>query len=101
MAAHFSLTNVRPLRGLRSCRARVTLTVPVSPRMSTVDSVGATVSTCFRMGAQRRVLNDDVAEVMLGANLLFQIRLLIPIAAGRTTRSLLSGYLSWFWIDTT
>src|SRR5205823_5083760 len=44
MAAQLSLTNVRPLRGLRSCRARAisSLPVPVSPRMSTVESVGAT-----------------------------------------------------------
>ena len=35
--------------GLSSCRARAmsSLPVPVSPRMSTVEPVGATVSTCF------------------------------------------------------
>ena len=50
MAAQLSLTKVRSRRGLRSCRARAmsSLPVPVSPRMSTVEPVGATVSTCFR-----------------------------------------------------
>ena len=50
MAAQLSLTKVRSRRGLRSCRARATssLPVPVSPRMRTVESVGATVSTCLR-----------------------------------------------------
>ena len=45
MAAQLSFTNVRPLRGLRSCTARAisSLPVPVSPHTSTVESVGATV----------------------------------------------------------
>ena len=43
MAAQFSFTKVRPLRGLRSCTARAinSLPVPVSPQIRTVESVGA------------------------------------------------------------
>ena len=46
MAAQLSFTNVRALRPLRSWIARAisSLPVPVSPWMSTVESVGATIS---------------------------------------------------------
>jgi hypothetical protein len=47
IAEQFTLTRGRSRRGLRSWMARATssLPVPVSPRISTVDGVGATVST--------------------------------------------------------
>jgi hypothetical protein len=48
MAAQLSFTNVRSLRALPLWRARAisSLPVPVSPVMSTAESVGATTSTC-------------------------------------------------------
>ena len=51
MAAQFSLTNVRSRRPLRLWMARAisSLPVPVSPRIRTVEVVGATVSTWRRM----------------------------------------------------
>ena len=66
-------------RGLRSWMARAisSLPVPVSPWISTVESVGATVSTCFSTCLQRRALADDLLEVVLGADLLFQVELLL------------------------
>ena len=45
--------------------ATSSLPVPVSPRSSTVDAVGATCSTLREHLAQRRRLADDVAEVEL------------------------------------
>jgi hypothetical protein len=49
MAAQLSFTNVRSRRPLRSWMARASSSfpVPVSPRRSTVESVGATISTCW------------------------------------------------------
>ena len=48
MAAQLIFTKVRSRRGLQSwiARAMSSLPVPVSPLMRTVESVGATVSTC-------------------------------------------------------
>src|SRR6202041_390432 len=49
MEAQLVVTKVLSLRGLRLCisLARSSFPVPVSPRKSTVESVSATVSTCF------------------------------------------------------
>src|SRR5438128_1906251 len=49
IAAQLSFTNVRSRRWLRSWMARASssLPVPVSPRSRTVESVGATISTCW------------------------------------------------------
>src|ERR1700722_14181526 len=49
MEAQLVVTKVLSLRGLRLCisLARSSFPVPVSPRISTVESVWATVSTCF------------------------------------------------------
>ncbi len=48
MAAQLTLTIVRSRRALKEWMARAisSLPVPVSPQMSTTESVGATVSTC-------------------------------------------------------
>ena len=50
MAAQFKVMNGRFLRGLIRWMARATnsLPVPVSPRINTFASVGATTSTCRR-----------------------------------------------------
>ena len=79
MAAQLSLTKVRPFRGLRSCRARAmsSLPVPVSPRMSTVETVGATVSTCFSTRRRAALSPDDLPKVVLGAGLLLQVSVLL------------------------
>ena len=63
MAAQLSLTNVRSRRGLRSCSARAinSFPVPVSPRMSTVEPVAATVSTSFN--TRRNALMQSLAEL--------------------------------------
>ena len=78
MAAQFSLTNVRPRRPLRLWMARAisSLPVPVSPWINTVESVGATISTCFSTCFERRALADDLVEVVLGADLVLEVQLL-------------------------
>ena len=53
------------------------LPVPVSPRMSTVEPVGATVSTCLRTRRRAALSPDDILEVVLGASLLLQVGLLL------------------------
>ena len=57
-------------------RAISSLPVPVSPQMSTVESVGATVSDLMQHALQRRRLADDLLEVVLGADLVLEIDLL-------------------------
>jgi hypothetical protein len=63
MAAQFSLIKVRSLRGLRRWMARASssLPVPVSPWMSTVASVGATVSIS-RSTLRRPVLSPTMSS---------------------------------------
>ena len=50
MAAQFTFTKVWSRRALMlwMARAMSSLPVPVSPRIRTVESVGATMATCFR-----------------------------------------------------
>ena len=43
--------------------------------MSTVESVGATVSTCLRTRRRAALSPDDLLEIVLGADLLFQVGL--------------------------
>ena len=78
IAAQFSLTNVRALRPLRLWIARAisSLPVPVSPWMSTVESVGATISTCWSTCCSARALADDLLEVVVRPDLLFEVELL-------------------------
>src|SRR3984957_5859429 len=73
MAAQFIFTNVRSLRRLRSWMARAisSLPVPVSPSSSTVESLGATVSTSSRAVA------NDVLEVHLAADFFFEVELFL------------------------
>ena len=53
-------------------RATISLPVPVSPRSSTVDVVGATCSTRAQHLAQRRRFADDGAEVELAVRVVRQ-----------------------------
>ena len=54
-------------------RATSSLPVPVSPRSSTVDVVGATCSTFASTSRSAGALADDVAEVELAVQLLVQV----------------------------
>ena len=73
-----------PAAALRLCTARAnsSLPVPVSPRITTEASVGATFEHAAERDAQRRAVADDVLEVVGVTNL-------VPAAACRaagTTR---------------
>ncbi len=74
-AAQLTLTSGRSLRGLRAWIARATssLPVPVSPRISTVASVGATSSTFSRASRERAALPDDLLEVVDGLDLVLEV----------------------------
>ena len=58
-------------------RANTSLPVPVSPLISTVASVGATVSICRRTALEHGAVADDLFEVVLGANLVFEVRVFL------------------------
>ena len=64
IAEQFTFTSGRSRRGLRSWIARAisSLPVPVSPRISTVDGVGATVSTSESTFASAGLRADDLAR---------------------------------------
>src|SRR5579863_1754141 len=72
MALQFTRTRGRSLRTLRLWMARAisSFPVPVSPLISTVESVGATCSTLRRTA---RTVADDFFEVVLGANLFLEV----------------------------
>ena len=77
MAAQFTLTNVRSRRWLRLWMARAisSLPVPLSPRISTVESVGATVSTSrstrFQIGLSPMISSKSYSR----PDLVFQVQL--------------------------
>jgi hypothetical protein len=79
IAEQSSFTNAWPFRVLRVWRARAinALPVPVSPKISTVESVGATVSTWRSTWRNASLLPDDFLEVELGADLGLEIHLLL------------------------
>ena len=74
-----------PLRGLRRWMARASssLPVPVSPWISTVASVGATVSICFSTWRRPRALAHDVLKSVLEIDLLLEILLLLAKAVAQ------------------
>ena len=53
------------------------LPVPVSPRISTLASVSATVSTWFSTVAQHGALADDLIEGAFSPKLVLQVELLL------------------------
>jgi len=79
IAAQFTLTNVRTRRALRSWIARAisSFPVPVSPRTSTVATVGATVSTCASTARRRALSPADLSEGVLGADLALEVETLL------------------------
>ena len=64
IAAQLTLTNARSARRERlwMARAMSSLPVPVSPAMSTVESVGATIAMLVSSGLQRGRGTDDLLE---------------------------------------
>ena len=56
-------------------RATSSLPEPVSPEIRTVESVGATVWICAGRG-QRLAAADDLFELIVAANLVFEVQLL-------------------------
>ena len=76
-----SVMKGRFLRGLSRWMARATssLPVPVSPRIKTLASVGATTSTCRRTRRRAALLPDHLLEVLLDLDV-FVVDILKPVA---------------------
>ena len=71
------------------------LPVPVSPRIRTVASVGATSSTCSQYALQAGTLADDFVKLMRGDELFFEIAVFLFAAP--------QGFFgfSFFWCKVT
>ena len=75
MAAQLTLTKGPSLRRLKRWTARATnsLPVPVSPKISTVASLGATVVHLIENLFKGGTVADDFSEGTIGADLAFEI----------------------------